>query len=110
MSKIRINDLARELEVKSRAVLDYLHEIGIGDKKSHSSALDEDIAENVRRHFRDAGPEAAAKQAAPTPEAAPITRPPTPEAALVTAAPAYPLHVQTAATPHPPVRKTLEEL
>jgi len=38
MGKIRINDLARELEVKSREILDYLLELGVPDKRSHSSA------------------------------------------------------------------------
>ena len=51
MEKIRINDLARELEVKSKAVIDYLPTIGINDKKSHSSSLDPDQAERVRKHF-----------------------------------------------------------
>ncbi len=52
MGSIRINELSRELEVKSRAVLDYLREIGAGDKKSHSSSVEEDVAEKVRAHFR----------------------------------------------------------
>jgi translation initiation factor IF-2 len=52
--KIRINDLARELEVKSKAVIDYLHEIGHTDKKSHSSAIEDELAEKVRGHFRQA--------------------------------------------------------
>jgi translation initiation factor IF-2 len=40
MSKIRINDLARELEVKSKAILDSLPEVGITEKKTHSSSLE----------------------------------------------------------------------
>ena len=32
MSKIRINELARQLEVKSREVIDKLHELGIAEK------------------------------------------------------------------------------
>ena len=55
MGKIRINELARELEVKSNVVLEYLAEIGIPDKKSHSSALDDDLADKVRAHFRGDG-------------------------------------------------------
>ncbi|HEY6489034.1 MAG TPA: translation initiation factor IF-2 [Terracidiphilus sp.] len=51
MSKVRINDLARELEVKSRQVLDTLVELGLGAGKTHSSSLDEDEAEKVRAHF-----------------------------------------------------------
>src|SRR5581483_2346230 len=52
MEKIRINDLARELEVKSKAILDYLPTIGIDDKKSHSSSLEGDQVERVRKHFQ----------------------------------------------------------
>jgi translation initiation factor IF-2 len=48
MSKVRINDLARELEVKSRQILDVLAELGMGAGKTHSSSLEEDEAEKVR--------------------------------------------------------------
>src|SRR5262249_56820430 len=51
MSKIRINDLARELEVKSKAILDVLPEVGVTEKKTHSSSLEEHEAEKVRQHF-----------------------------------------------------------
>ncbi|HUE52273.1 MAG TPA: translation initiation factor IF-2 [Terriglobales bacterium] len=54
MTKIRINDLARELEVKSKAILDVLPEIGVTEKKSHSSSLEDHEAEKVRIHFRAA--------------------------------------------------------
>src|ERR1051326_5227878 len=49
--KIRINDLARELEVKSKAILDVLEEVGVTEKKTHSSSIEEDEAERVRKHF-----------------------------------------------------------
>ena len=45
MSKVRINDLARELEVKSRAILDTLPIVGVTEKKTHSSSLEEHEAE-----------------------------------------------------------------
>ncbi len=51
MSKIRINDLARELEVKSKAILDSLTEVGITEKKSHSSSLEDHEADKVRRYL-----------------------------------------------------------
>ncbi|MBV9670218.1 MAG: translation initiation factor IF-2, partial [Acidobacteriales bacterium] len=54
MSKIRINDLARELEVKSRAILDSLTEVGITEKKTHSSSLEDHEADKVRKYFRAA--------------------------------------------------------
>jgi translation initiation factor IF-2 len=49
MSKVRINDLARELEVKSKAILDVLDVVGVTEKKTHSSSLEEDEAERVRQ-------------------------------------------------------------
>ena len=55
MSKVRINDLARELEVKSRAILDVLTDVGVTEKKTHSSSLEADEAERVRVHFNRGG-------------------------------------------------------
>ncbi len=51
MSKVRINDLAREMEVKSRQVLDVLAELGLASGKTHSSSLEEDEAAKVRAHI-----------------------------------------------------------
>ena len=51
MSKVRINDLARELEVKSRQILDVLGELGLGEGKTHSSSIEEHEADRVRGHF-----------------------------------------------------------
>src|SRR6202041_440837 len=51
----RINDLARELEVKSRAILDVLTDVGVTEKKTHSSSLEGDEAERVRVHFNRGG-------------------------------------------------------
>ena len=55
MSKVRINDLARELEVKSKAILDVLTDVGVTEKKTHSSSLELDEAERVRTHFNRGG-------------------------------------------------------
>jgi len=55
MSKVRINDLARELEVKSKAILDTLALVGVTEKKTHSSSLEEHEAEKVRVYIRSAG-------------------------------------------------------
>ncbi|HEU5452189.1 MAG TPA: translation initiation factor IF-2 [Terriglobales bacterium] len=52
MDKIRINDLARELEVKSKAILDVLPEVGVTEKKTHSSSISVEEAAKVRAHFR----------------------------------------------------------
>ena len=61
-NQIRINELARELEIKAKVLIDYLPEIGVNDKKTHSSSLDLDHAELVRKHFQNlAAAEAAAE-------------------------------------------------
>ena len=50
--KVRINDLARELEVKSKAILDALPLVGVTEKKTHSSSIEDHEAEKVRAHIR----------------------------------------------------------
>jgi len=54
--KIRINDLARELEVKSKEILDVLLKVGVTEKKTHSSSIEEDQAELVKKYFQDHEP------------------------------------------------------
>ena len=53
MQKIRINDLARELEVKSKAILDALPKVGVTEKKTHSSSIEVDEAERVKKFFAE---------------------------------------------------------
>ncbi len=82
MSKIRINELARELEVKPNIILDLLPELGVTDKKTHSSSLDDDVALQIRQRVASGvfgepaepagegrAPEAAAHPPAIAPEA-----------------------------------------
>src|SRR5215475_7297938 len=71
MSKVRINDLARELEVKSKAILDVLTDVGVTEKKTHSSSLEADEAERVRAHFNRGGKSGAASSARVETEAKP---------------------------------------
>lgn len=63
MGQIRINELARELEVKSKRILDYLAEIGTAEKRTHSSSLEDEVADKVRACFRalEEAEQAAAK-------------------------------------------------
>jgi translation initiation factor IF-2 len=63
MSKMRINELARELEVKPGVILDMLPRIGIEDKKTHSSSIDQDDADRIRRLVR--GEPESSRAAAP---------------------------------------------
>ncbi len=63
MSKVRINDLARELEVKSRQILDVLTEMGIGEGKTHSSSIEEADAVKVRARLTSGGSSASSGSA-----------------------------------------------
>ncbi len=70
-NQIRINELARELEVKAKMILDYLPQAGVTEKKTHSSSIDVAAAEKVRRHFAElAAAEVAAEKAAVAEKAA----------------------------------------
>ncbi|MEO8052602.1 MAG: translation initiation factor IF-2 N-terminal domain-containing protein, partial [Acidobacteriota bacterium] len=70
MSKIRINELARELEVKPSVILDLLPELGVTDKKTHSSSLEDDVVLGLRRRVAGMGAEeqAANHESAPRQE------------------------------------------
>ena len=47
-NQVRINELARELEVKAKAIIDLLPGFGVSEKKTHSSSIPVDVAEKVR--------------------------------------------------------------
>src|ERR1700722_2564658 len=51
MSKFQINDLARELEVRRKKILDALEYMGLAEGKTHSSSIEASEAERVRGHF-----------------------------------------------------------
>src|SRR5271157_2283798 len=70
-SQVRINELARELEVKAKAIIDLLPGFGVTEKKTHSSSISVEAAEKVRHHLKGvadaeaaADAERAAKEAA----------------------------------------------
>ncbi|MBI3664873.1 MAG: translation initiation factor IF-2 [Acidobacteria bacterium] len=103
MEKIRINELARELEVKANLILEFLPTLGITDKKTHSSSLDEDSAGKVRKHFKNGGAQVAAEPAhAEVPLAAPP--PPAPASSTIVPPAAVRLPVAGAHPVKPPLR------
>src|SRR6185369_14566242 len=122
MKKIRINELARELEVKAHEILDRLPELGVTEKKTHSSSIDEDVAIKLRRLYgfdgpypessadhEDAGPEVEAHEPEPTAPVAetavPVIETPPPAAPPKQAEPAAeaPVPEKPAAPTGPPV-------
>ena len=109
-NQIRINELARELEIKAKVLIDFLPEIGVTEKKTHSSSLDLDHAELVRKHFQSLAEAEAAAEAEKTakataakarPAAKPAAAPPAPAVrpAAPAAAPAAPVAAKPAAAP-----------
>ncbi|HWC97397.1 MAG TPA: translation initiation factor IF-2 [Candidatus Sulfopaludibacter sp.] len=132
MKKIRINELARELEVKAHEILDRLPELGVVEKKTHSSSIDEDVAIKLRRlygfdspdggidqpgrperaiayedHGNEGHEESAASQSAPAekPEPAPAAAP---SAAIESARESEPLKASEGhAAPALPIRPPL---
>src|SRR6266446_2977851 len=62
-NQVRINELARELEVKAKAIIDLLAGYGVTEKKTHSSSIPVDVAEKVRKHLQGVADEEAAAEA-----------------------------------------------
>ena len=54
MSKIRINELARELDVKASEVIDKLQEFGVTAPMMHTSSVDDVMAKRLRRYYQTA--------------------------------------------------------
>src|SRR5277367_6492969 len=102
-NQVRINELARELEVKAKAIIDLLPGYGVSEKKTHSSSIPVDVAEKVRGHLKGVADEeaateakakadkdareAAARAARMRPAAAPVAAPAAPAAAQAMPAP-----------------------
>ncbi|MFB3778554.1 MAG: translation initiation factor IF-2 [Bryobacteraceae bacterium] len=78
MGKIRINELARELEVKPNRLLELLPEFGVTEKKTHSSSVEDEVADALRRHF-GLLPEEPQEEAAPTGPSVEMAPPEAPE-------------------------------
>src|SRR5260221_14760832 len=63
VNQVRINELARELEVKAKAIIDLLAGYGVTEKKTHSSSIPPDVAEKVRKHLQGVAAQAAPAEA-----------------------------------------------
>ena len=73
MAKIKIHELAKELDKQSKEVLAFLQEKGI-EAKAAQSTIEEDAAQMVRKHFAKPVPEAKApaEEKAPAEAKAPV--------------------------------------
>src|SRR6266446_5677672 len=63
-NQVRINELARELEVKAKGIIGLLPGYGVTEKKTHSSSIPADVAEKVRKKILGAAEEEAQAEAA----------------------------------------------
>ncbi len=73
MSKVRVYELAKDLDIESKELVDFLNELG-ADVRNHMSVIDEEIAQLVREHFRKGASQGKAQGAskpAPKEQAAP---------------------------------------
>jgi len=100
-NQVRINELARELEIKAKVLIDYLPEAGVTEKKTHSSSIDLKHAELVRKHFRGLAAAEEAEEAAKAAKATTAKKPAAKPAAAAPAAPAA-VGVKPAAGAVPP--------
>ncbi|HTC35054.1 MAG TPA: translation initiation factor IF-2 [Bryobacteraceae bacterium] len=62
MTKIRINELARQLEVPSHLIIEMLPELGVSEKKTHSSSIDESVEKVIRERLQGAAGAAARQE------------------------------------------------
>src|SRR5215470_18299318 len=104
-SQVRINELARELEVKAKAIIDLLPGFGVTEKKTHSSSIPADVAEKVKRHLQgvaDAESAAEAERAAKEAALKAVLRRPAAPAPAPHPAPSVAGHPPAAAKPAAP--------
>src|SRR5664279_5071925 len=98
LQKVRINDLARELEVKSKVILDLLIKVGVTEKKTHSSSIEVDEAELVKKYYTEHGEPGSstssrssrtpAEEFKPKIDLSHVSKPPAVSASAATVAPA----------------------
>jgi translation initiation factor IF-2 len=105
-NQVRINELARELEIKAKVLIEYLPEAGVTEKKTHSSSIDLVHAERVRKHFHGLAAAEEAAEAEKTAKTA-AAKKPAAKVAVAPPAPAAPaIQAAAAAKPAAPVSAT----
>ena len=114
MSKVRVYEVAKQLNMDQKALVALFQSMGIGDVRNHMSAVEADVVERVRRHLdRQKSPEVVEERIRPTvvkrrsraSEAdgeIPAARPSSSAAVAAEAIPAAAPSSPTAAIPAPP--------
>src|ERR1043166_4856429 len=58
MSKVRVYEVAKQLNMDQKALVALFQAMGVGDVKNHMSAVDAELIDKVKRHLqRQASPE-----------------------------------------------------
>ncbi|WP_437605975.1 translation initiation factor IF-2 [Sorangium sp. So ce834] len=115
MSKVRVYEVAKQLNMDQKTLVALFQSMGIGDVRNHMSAVESDVVERVKRHLeRQKSPEVVEERIRPTvvkrrarpgaepePAEAPVRAAPEP-------APSRPVAASAPASP-PPERAAQEE-
>ncbi|AUX35140.1 MULTISPECIES: translation initiation factor IF-2 [Sorangium] len=116
MSKVRVYEVAKQLNMDQKTLVALFQSMGIGDVRNHMSAVESDVVERVKRHLeRQKSPEVVEERIRPTvvkrrarPGAEPEPAEAPPVRAAPEPAPSRPVAASAPASP-PPERAAQEE-
>ena len=67
MSKVRVYEVAKQLNMDQKTLVAIFQSMGIGDVRNHMSAVESDVVERVKRHLeRQKSPEVVEERIRPT--------------------------------------------
>src|SRR5678815_5039010 len=67
MSKVRVYEVAKQLNMDQKTLVALFQSMGIGDVRNHMSAVESDVVERVKRHLeRRKSPEVVEERIRPT--------------------------------------------
>ncbi|MBK8254409.1 MAG: translation initiation factor IF-2 [Polyangiaceae bacterium] len=99
MSKVRVYEVAKQLNMDQKTLVALFQSMGVGDVRNHMSAVEQDVVERVKRHLeRQKAPEVVEERIRPTVvkrrarsgEGIPEARPSEPHAHIPAPAPSSP--------------------
>src|SRR5262245_61720605 len=67
MSKVRVYEVAKQLNMDQKTLVALFQSMGLGDVRNHMSAVETDVVERVKRHLeRQKSPEVVEERIRPT--------------------------------------------
>src|SRR5262245_62688654 len=67
MSKVRVYEVAKQLNMDQKTLVTLFQSMGIGDVRNHMSAVESDVVERLKRHLeRQKSPEVVEERIRPT--------------------------------------------